>query len=278
MAVTKRTRYEVLRRDGFRCRYCGATPAEAELRVDHVTPRALGGSDKPDNLVAACHDCNAGKASSTPNEASVAQVSDDDVRWRLALQRAAGEAAERVAEANAYADAFREAWDAWVFGYRDEPAALATDWWGSVDRWRVAGMPVDMLTDSVRIAMNGPAARDTKWRYLCGVVRNRLEELQREAKRHFDDAARPAGMCRVCERGYEGDDACDWDDPVDCASERYYRLGWDAARDRWARMDEGSRLLAAAVDGPGVRLVPDTVDLLWSGPESAAAGPGSAPF
>ena len=39
MAVTKRTRYEVMRRDNFTCRYCRST--EGELTVDHVTPVAL---------------------------------------------------------------------------------------------------------------------------------------------------------------------------------------------------------------------------------------------
>ncbi|MET7395598.1 HNH endonuclease [Dactylosporangium sp. NPDC005572] len=63
MSVPKRLRFEVFRRDGFRCRYCGATPDEAQLRPDHVVPEALGGKTEPTNLVTACEDCNAGKAS-----------------------------------------------------------------------------------------------------------------------------------------------------------------------------------------------------------------------
>lgn len=39
MAVTKRTRFEVLRRDNYTCRYCHAT--DNPLTVDHVVPRAL---------------------------------------------------------------------------------------------------------------------------------------------------------------------------------------------------------------------------------------------
>lgn len=52
MAVTKRTRFEVLRRDNYTCRYCRST--DGALTVDHVTPRSLGGSDDPSNLVACC--------------------------------------------------------------------------------------------------------------------------------------------------------------------------------------------------------------------------------
>lgn len=62
MAISTRTRFEVFKRDGFRCRYCGATAAENELHVDHVHPVAEGGGDEPGNLVTACRDCNLGKS------------------------------------------------------------------------------------------------------------------------------------------------------------------------------------------------------------------------
>jgi len=32
------------------------------LQVDHVKPKAVGGTDDPKNLTTACKDCNAGKA------------------------------------------------------------------------------------------------------------------------------------------------------------------------------------------------------------------------
>jgi hypothetical protein len=54
-------RFLVLQRDGFRCRYCGRTADEVKLHADHVVPRAKGGQDTFDNLVAACSDCNLGK-------------------------------------------------------------------------------------------------------------------------------------------------------------------------------------------------------------------------
>ena len=54
MSITKRLRYEVLRRDDHKCRYCGADATDSKPTVDHVVPVALGGSDEPDNLVTAC--------------------------------------------------------------------------------------------------------------------------------------------------------------------------------------------------------------------------------
>lgn len=56
-------RFEVLKRDRFRCTYCGAAAKSgARLQVDHIKPKATGGTDKPENLTTACTDCNAGKA------------------------------------------------------------------------------------------------------------------------------------------------------------------------------------------------------------------------
>ncbi|NED75321.1 HNH endonuclease [Streptomyces sp. SID9944] len=89
MAVSKRLRYEILRRDNYACRYCGATAPQVKLNVDHVIPQALGGSDKPDNLVTACADCNAGKTSSMPNAMVVADVDQDTFRRAAALHREA---------------------------------------------------------------------------------------------------------------------------------------------------------------------------------------------
>ncbi len=60
--ISKTVRFEVLARDGFRCRYCGADAANAVLQIDHFTPRAKGGSDDIDNLRTACTDCNQGKS------------------------------------------------------------------------------------------------------------------------------------------------------------------------------------------------------------------------
>lgn len=62
MAISTRTRFEVFKRDGFRCRYCGANAASVLLHVDHALAIANGGSDDPANLVTACAECNLGKS------------------------------------------------------------------------------------------------------------------------------------------------------------------------------------------------------------------------
>lgn len=61
MTIPLSMRFQILERDSFTCRFCGKRAPETELEVDHVVPRAKGGSDDTSNLVTACRDCNRGK-------------------------------------------------------------------------------------------------------------------------------------------------------------------------------------------------------------------------
>lgn len=54
-------RFEVLRRDDFRCRYCGRRAPDVVLHLDHIVPWSAGGRTTLENLRAACYDCNIGK-------------------------------------------------------------------------------------------------------------------------------------------------------------------------------------------------------------------------
>lgn len=59
--VTSALRFKILKRDGFKCQYCGASAAEAELHVDHVDAVSLGGTNAERNLKTACRQCNLSK-------------------------------------------------------------------------------------------------------------------------------------------------------------------------------------------------------------------------
>ena len=64
--VTRAMRYDVLRRDGFRCVKCGRGREDGvKLHVDHIKPVSRGGKSVMDNLQTLCEDCNCGKATNT---------------------------------------------------------------------------------------------------------------------------------------------------------------------------------------------------------------------
>jgi 5-methylcytosine-specific restriction endonuclease McrA len=63
------SRKNILRRDGYRCQYCGTT--SGELTVDHIIPKSRGGADTWENLVTACISCNNRKGNRTPEEAGM---------------------------------------------------------------------------------------------------------------------------------------------------------------------------------------------------------------
>lgn len=60
--LTPKLRYEVLLRDNFRCRACGASAETgAHLHIDHIVSIANGGRTVFENLQALCSPCNFGK-------------------------------------------------------------------------------------------------------------------------------------------------------------------------------------------------------------------------
>ena len=63
------SRRNVFKRDRFTCQYCGRQPGGEELTIDHVIPRAQGGTSTWMNCVLACIECNARKADRTPEQA-----------------------------------------------------------------------------------------------------------------------------------------------------------------------------------------------------------------
>jgi len=63
------SRINLMARDNFQCQYCGRKPHRAELNLDHVVPRSLGGRSTWENVVTSCVDCNRRKGGRTPRQA-----------------------------------------------------------------------------------------------------------------------------------------------------------------------------------------------------------------
>lgn len=61
MAISKKLRFEIFKRDDFKCQYCGKSSPKVVLEVDHIIPKKEGGGDNLENLITSCFDCNRGK-------------------------------------------------------------------------------------------------------------------------------------------------------------------------------------------------------------------------
>ena len=61
--MTNSLRYDILKRDGFKCQICGSTVQDGvKLHVDHIIPVSRGGHTTPDNLRTLCDRCTSGKS------------------------------------------------------------------------------------------------------------------------------------------------------------------------------------------------------------------------
>ncbi|MFF8036213.1 HNH endonuclease [Streptomyces sp. NPDC016626] len=185
MAVSKRLRYEVLRRDNHTCRYCGAMAPEVSLTVDHVVPQALGGGDEPSNLVTACAACNSGKTSVPADARIAADVEQDALRWSAAMDKAAANARAKFEVRLDYRNTFREAWDEWDTGpeHAQHPIPLDPNWETSLDNFYEAGLPEWELTEAVRAAMtNAKVTPANTFRYFAGICWTKIRQMQKDAR------------------------------------------------------------------------------------------------
>lgn len=175
MSVSRRLRYEILRRDDYACRYCGGRAPDVQLTVDHILPVALGGSDEADNLVAACAACNAGKSSVNPDQPLVEQVSADALRW-ASLQ---GDARYLL---QSYRDQFAQRWAQWHYGDNESPLPLPDNWPDSLEQFFRAGLEIEAVLDLIDVAGRSRAPVDRTFRYFCGCCWRRLTERQQIAR------------------------------------------------------------------------------------------------
>lgn len=192
MAIAKRVRYEVMRRDGHACRYCGGKAPDVELTIDHVMPVSLGGTNDPGNLVAACRDCNAGKTSAAPDAAMVQDVAEDALRWSRAMKMAAAEAETRRGEIQRVARAVRDEWGTWV-NWRGQPAEPPLNYEESIEQWLRAGLTLEEMLALIPSAQGRREVTD-RWRYFAGCCWSRVRQLQDRARQILDEqqAAEPA--------------------------------------------------------------------------------------
>jgi hypothetical protein len=178
-SLSKRTRFEIFKRDSFRCVYCGVTPMQRDLRVDHVIAVANGGTDDPPNLVTTCDPCNAGKSSVPLERKKFAPVQlTEAMEDRAELVRVYLENVKRHDEAiTEAAVAVQEVWGRHIGG-------MSNDMFSRMKKL-VREWPIEKLHEAIeitgrRVGTPGAAYRSRdaveQSKYFSGVLRRWREE------------------------------------------------------------------------------------------------------
>jgi hypothetical protein len=172
-AVSAKARFEIFKRDGFTCQYCGAHPPQAILHVDHIVPVAEGGTNEDTNLVTSCDRCNLGKGAnsleSIPTSLSdrSAEVAEREKQLRgysdvMAAQR------ERV-----HSDCWEVA-DIFVEAFRLD--GIRKDWFQSIQQF-VEKIGVHECIRAMDLATSRkPYSREQCFKYFCGICWNIVRE------------------------------------------------------------------------------------------------------
>lgn len=171
-ALSKKMRFEIFKRDGFTCQYCGATPPEAVLHVDHIVAVAAGGGNDQDNLITACLDCNLGKGA---RDLKAAPQSFSDK---------AAEVAEREEQLRGYQEILRakrerieaEAWKVAeiVDGDVRFKGSTRRDWFQSIKRF-IEQLGFESVLDAAEIARaRYTFGGKTTFLYFCGICWKRI--------------------------------------------------------------------------------------------------------
>lgn len=172
-SISKKVRFEIFKRDGFVCQYCGATPPKAILHIDHIIPVKDGGGNEDTNLVTSCDSCNMGKSANSL-ESIPASLSDR-----------AKEVSEREEQLRGYSKVMsaqreRITQDAWlvsdVFTEHFREDGIRKDWFQSVKMFVEKIGVHDCIKAMEKAIAKKPWSKNTCFSYFCGICWNIVRE------------------------------------------------------------------------------------------------------
>lgn len=172
-SISKKTRFEVFKRDGFSCQYCGAHPPTVILEPDHINPVCNGGNNHMHNLITSCFNCNRGKAgnlltaipkSLKDKAAEISEREEQIAGYRNVIQASL----DRIED-----DLWTVA-DALVEG--SSKSGMRRDWLQSIKTFN-SKLPLHVVVDSAEIARAKFNYSGNKvFAYFCGICWNRIKE------------------------------------------------------------------------------------------------------
>lgn len=176
-SISPKTKFEIFKRDGFTCQYCGSHPPSAILHIDHINPVSKGGDNSDGNLITSCSNCNGGKAARllTSIPKSLKQKSE--------------EIAEKEKQINGYykvmeAQKIRIETDVWRVAEilcKSYPIdGMRRDWFNSIKRFN-ENLGVHVVMDAMEIAASKFTYSEAKaFSYFCGICWNKIKEAKND--------------------------------------------------------------------------------------------------
>lgn len=158
-AVSKRTRFEVFKRDKFTCQYCGRTPPRVVLECDHVDPVAAGGSSDPANLIDRL--LSVVPETVAARTARIAEAEEQYIAYRDLM---------RLVEARMEG----EIWE--VVGALFNDTSTTNARYLSIKMF-LKRLPVHLVVEAAEIALaKNPWSDPKRFQYFCGVCWNFVRE------------------------------------------------------------------------------------------------------
>lgn len=175
IALQKKTRFEVFKRDGFKCQYCGNCPPNVVLQVDHINPVANGGENDIDNLITACFDCNSGKSDRLLGDIPQA------INEKLEVLK---EKESQLKEFNKYIKKIKDRMNKHVqriddiFSMYFPDRCFSETFKASVRNNFLSVLPLHEVEDAIEIACLKGLNADKTIRYFCGICWNKIKVIK----------------------------------------------------------------------------------------------------
>jgi hypothetical protein len=173
--IGRRLRFEIFKRDGFICQYCGAHPPDAILEIDHIVPVHEGGGNEETNLISACWNCNRGKGgvslTSVPKKLDEKAAEIQEREEQLAGYRVIVQAqTDRIED-----DMWRVAEAIFPRCNEEDGKGVRRDWLQSIKNFNKL-LPLHEVIDAAEIAFaRKPFSDPQRFRYFCGVCWNKIK-------------------------------------------------------------------------------------------------------
>jgi len=179
MTISKTLRFEVFKRDGFQCQYCGKQPPEIVLEVDHIIPRKRKGKNDIDNLITSCFDCNRGKG------ARDLKIAPPGTENKLRILK---EKEEQLKEYNKFLEKIERRIQKDINEIDEIYNSYFKKWWFS-ETFRnntlkrfLKFLPKQIVADAIHLACynmlkkGGYHPENSAIRYFCGICWNRIRD------------------------------------------------------------------------------------------------------